>query len=301
MKHASVPAGTYIIAVSGGVDSMVLFDILRRQRRVVLIVVHFDHAMRENSQQDRKLVERVALSHNIRFVYEAAARGSLKGEAAARNARYDFLRRMCKKYNACAIITAHHQDDLLETAVINLLRGTGRRGLSALRSTSTLMRPLLNTPKAEMVDYAIRHQLEWSEDQTNNNQMYLRNYVRHSLLPRFKPKQRKQLLKIIVRQNQLNDEITHTLQDWYAAYAQHMSHAWSLPRYQLVMLPDHAAYEWLQFIIERQTGKTLEAPLAWRALHFIKTARHHKRFLLNGQWQLVMQPRGKIIVESRAA
>src|SRR5437764_343012 len=126
--------GKYVVAVSGGVDSVALLDMLARSDDLKLVVAHFDHGIRKDSAKDRKFVEDLAKNYDLPFVYEEGHLGSGTSEAVARGARYDFLHRVKKSHGAQAIITAHHQDDVLETAIINLLRGTGRKGLTSLTS-----------------------------------------------------------------------------------------------------------------------------------------------------------------------
>lgn len=193
--------GTYVVAVSGGVDSMVLLHLLNQRRTankgLKLVVAHLDHGIRPDSAEDRKLVQAIAQKYGLFFVYEEANLGPSTSEAAARQARYDFLRRVATKHKAQAIITAHHQDDLLETAIINMLRGSGRKGLVSLKNRPDLLRPLLKVTKKELTAYAQKHHLSWREDITNQNEAYLRNYVRLNLLPRFNPASRRRLLKLI--------------------------------------------------------------------------------------------------------
>src|SRR5688572_27728765 len=130
----NVAPGKYIVAVSGGVDSMVLLHLLSQHSQSELIVAHFDHGIRPDSAEDRKLVEKTAKKYGLEFVYREGELGPGASEAEAREARYGFLQIIKVKHNAKAIVTAHHQDDMLETAIINMLRGTGRKGLSSLVS-----------------------------------------------------------------------------------------------------------------------------------------------------------------------
>ena len=181
----SLESGTYIVAVSGGVDSIVLLDILKNQTDLNLIVAHFDHGVRTDSELDRQFVEKLSKKINLPFVYESAQLGSAASEEAARSARYAFLERARQAYQARAIVTAHHQDDVLETAIINLLRGTNRRGLSSLTSRPQLARPLLHVSKRDLKAYAQEQGLVWREDSTNSDDSYLRNYVRLHLVPQF--------------------------------------------------------------------------------------------------------------------
>jgi tRNA(Ile)-lysidine synthase len=177
--QVDVKPGKYVVAVSGGVDSMVLLDLLRSLPGVELIVAHFEHGVREDSDEDRKLVEKAAKQYGLAFVCEHGNLGAGISEAAAREARYAFLNRVKAQNDAQAIITAHHEDDLLETAILNILRGTGRKGLSSLGSTEDIIRPLLHVSKKTIRDYATAHGIAWHEDSTNESDVYLRNYIRH--------------------------------------------------------------------------------------------------------------------------
>ena len=168
---------------------MALLDMLRRHshgdRAWKLVVAHLDHGIRDDSSEDRRLVRSVAVRHGLPFVYHESRLGQGASEAVAREARYDFLRQVRQASGAGAIITAHHQDDALETAIINILRGSGRKGLTSLSSRADMIRPLLRVPKRDLIAYARDQGLEWREDSTNQDESYLRNYVRHRLLSRF--------------------------------------------------------------------------------------------------------------------
>jgi len=209
--------GAYIIAVSGGVDSRALLDILYKDSQNnsnwKLIVAHLDHGMRSDSADDRKFVQAITKQYDLLFEYHTIALGVGASEARARAERYTYLNRLQKKYDAQAVITAHHQDDVLETAIINLLRGSGRKGLSALSSQPKLLRPLLGVTKQELLDYAGQHGLNWREDSTNQDDSYLRNYVRHNILPRFDIQARRQFLEIIQNMKALNTSLDDLLNE----------------------------------------------------------------------------------------
>jgi len=207
----AVKPGKYVVAVSGGVDSMVLLDLLRRQPDVSLVVAHFDHGIRDDSVRDRKLVEEAAVRYGLPCISEQGHLGSGTSEAAARTARYAFLRRVKETQGADAIITAHHQDDVLETAILNMLRGTGRKGLASLRSVQDLVRPLLHVSKDEIRAYAAEHKIRWHEDTTNSDDAYLRNYIRHRLMPRLGETGKAQLLEHVEAAAALNLDIDELL------------------------------------------------------------------------------------------
>jgi tRNA(Ile)-lysidine synthetase-like protein len=203
----NVKPGKYVVAVSGGVDSLVLLDVLHRQLGLELVIAHFEHGIRDESDNDRQLVGRIAASYGLPYVYEHGNLGALASEATARFARYNFLHKVRHDVGAQAIITAHHQDDLLETAILNLMRGTGRRGLSSLRSGQQIVRPLLGTSKRDILAYAHAHAIEWHEDSTNKDDKYARNYIRHHIVPNLGDTGRRQLLSYIAAAQKSNLEI----------------------------------------------------------------------------------------------
>lgn len=210
---------TYIVAVSGGVDSVVLFHLLITSHNFIptnLIVAHFDHGMRSDSAEDKALVRNMAEQAGCSFESGQGILGKNASEATAREVRYKFLRSIQEKYRAKAIITAHHQDDLLETVVLNMLRGSGRRGYTSLRSSEFLVRPLLQTAKTDITTYAKKNKLVWREDSTNSDETYRRNYIRKRIMPKLTQPARKTLLSMLDKQEVINDEMDSIL-DLYVA------------------------------------------------------------------------------------
>lgn len=196
MKHLLNP-GKYIIAVSGGIDSVALLHMFQGNKNLELIVAHFDHGIREDSAEDADFVRGLAALYELDYETERAELGSSASENTARMHRYMFLQKLKEKHLADAIVTAHHQDDRIETAAINMLRGTARRGLVSLRSYNGLQRPLLNMSKDEIRDYVVTHKLEYREDSTNASKQYLRNRVRARLHGVLTPKDRIQLINLL--------------------------------------------------------------------------------------------------------
>ena len=207
----TVKPGTYVLAVSGGVDSMVLLNLLHQHPGVKLVVAHFDHGIRDNSAEDRKLVQQAAKKLGLPFVFHEGNLGKDTSEATAREARYKFLDEVKKSTGAKAIITAHHQDDVIETAIMNVLRGSGRRGLTSLRSTDGIVRPLLEHSKERLYDHARSHSIAWNEDSTNSDTTYRRNYIRANVLPKLTAAERAQLLILLEDVAQINDELDTNL------------------------------------------------------------------------------------------
>lgn len=272
-----------MVAVSGGVDSVALLNMLSKQKNLDLAVAHFDHGIRKDSAADRKFVAELTKGYGLPFVYAEGRLGSGASEATAREARYAFLRRVVKEQGAKAIVTAHQQDDVLETAIINLLRGTGRKGLTALESRSDIVRPLLNLPKAELLKYAEEHGLKWREDSTNQDTRYLRNYVRRQIMPRLRTAGRQKLLGLLEEQRGLNVQLDELLAELLEGQAE------TLERAEFVRLPHKAALEvmaaWLRAAgIANFDRLTLE-----RAVVGAKTARPGQRIALKNDIFLEVQ------------
>ncbi len=284
-KTIKLPAGHYVVAVSGGVDSVVLLDILRQYPGITLTVAHFDHGIRPDSRVDRLHVEALARRHGLPFVYSEGALGAETSEEKARNARYAFLRQVQKQTSADGIITAHHMNDVLETATHNLIRGTGRKGMASLKSVDGILRPLLHLPKDKLLSYAKENGLKWREDSTNNDMRYRRNYIRHQLLPRLQkasPAKYEQLKTIIRRQAELNraiDSSLHTILHVQPNTA-------TLRRHDVIILPHKVARElvgeWL-----RQNGKReFSRRHLERATVALKTARPKTVLELDKKYRL---------------
>lgn len=262
-------AGTYVLGVSGGVDSMVLLDIMRQRPGTKLIVAHYDHGIRPDSSEDRKLVEAIAKRHRLSFVHDRGNLGPYVSEATARDARYHFLKHVQMVSGAKAIMTAHHQDDVLETAIINMLRGSGRRGLTSLRNTDGIIRPLLPYNKSQIHDYATDHALAWHEDSTNQDVKYLRNYVRHKVLPKFSDGQKAQLLILIDQLSDINDKL-----DIHLINLMHTQPALNqIDRQWFIHLPHEVCKEVLHTWLRRHGVKNMSKRTIERLLVSMKTAR----------------------------
>ena len=188
----------YLVAVSGGVDSVALLDMMLKIPGHELLVAHVDHGIRDDSAEDAQCVRELAATHGLPFHMIRVELGHGASEERARQIRYEYLRDLAETYGA-KIVTAHHADDIVETIAINLHRGTGWRGVST--HDSDIVRPLLGMHKAQLSEYARRNGLSWREDSTNQSDQYLRNRLRRHLahLP---PDHKQKLLAL--RQQQLD-------------------------------------------------------------------------------------------------
>ncbi|HVE80920.1 MAG TPA: tRNA lysidine(34) synthetase TilS [Candidatus Dormibacteraeota bacterium] len=205
--------GKYVVAVSGGVDSVVLLHLLASSgKKYDLIPAYIDHGWRDTAVEQR-LVRN--LSEHLHLELQTGAlKLKTKSEDEARKGRYLALEDIRKSSNALAIITAHHMDDRLETSIMNVLRGTNRYGLAPLHSTDKVIRPLLNVKKSELATYAKNHNLAWCSDPTNLDSAYRRNQVRNQLLPKLRQKNKDfdaNYRHIMTEAEKLNAEIDRQL------------------------------------------------------------------------------------------
>jgi tRNA(Ile)-lysidine synthase len=178
-----------LVAVSGGADSVALVLLLADLApalELTLVVAHFDHALRPESTAEATWVAEFARARALEY-HSERWQTPRPGEAAARQARYDFLTRAARASNCTAIVTAHHLDDQIETAILRLGRGTGLRGIGAMawrrRGPVPIVRPLLDTRRAHLRELCIARGAEWLEDPSNASRDRARNRVRLDVLP----------------------------------------------------------------------------------------------------------------------
>lgn len=275
--------GKYVIAVSGGVDSVVLLDMLHKIPDVHLTVAHFDHGIRMDSEADRHLVQQHAESRGLPFVFEEGGLGAGASEDVARKARYEFLRKVQAATGAQALVTAHHQDDMLETAIINMLRGTGRKGLGSLRDRSDVRRPLLHISKADLRAYAAEQGLVWREDSTNQDTTILRNYIRHILLPKLGSSGRKALLDHIRHLHVLNQAIDDSLLTLLHLQPSRQT----LDREWFIGLPHIVARETMAAWLRSHGIRSFDSKTLERLVVAAKTLPAGKRVDVNAEFYLV--------------
>lgn len=180
------PTGRLLVAVSGGVDSMVLLDVLCRLRArldLTLTVAHVDHAVRAGSAADAAFVAEVAAARGLPFFGERLVEPG-RSEDALRKGRYAALGRLLAASGCERVALGHTQGDQVETLLFRLLRGAGPRGVGAMRFLDgERVRPLLDVPRDDVLAWARAHGLSWREDPTNADLRFSRNRLRLELLP----------------------------------------------------------------------------------------------------------------------
>lgn len=179
-----------LVAVSGGCDSMVLCELLR-QSGINYAIAHCNFRLRgDESDADETFVEQYATKHGLKFfsarwnAEQLAKDRKLSIQEAARELRYAWFFELMRDRGFDVLLTAHHADDNLETFLINLMRGTGTAGMLGIpEKTEKIARPLLSFTREQLQDFAETSGIQWREDTSNTNTDYLRNRLRHRVLP----------------------------------------------------------------------------------------------------------------------
>ena len=202
VNHLPLAAKTLVVAVSGGPDSLALLDLLyqiKEQYHFRLLAAHLDHQLRPDSFEEEKVISAYCQNKSIELINEKWPQSlqPLGGvEAAARKYRYDFLVKIMRNYQGDYLLTAHHMDDLLENILLKFIRSGNPSEMNSLRAISemqgmTLLRPLLNVTKADLLEYDKKHHIPYVIDRTNNEDDTLRNKLRHHVIPLLKKENKK--------------------------------------------------------------------------------------------------------------
>lgn len=205
-----------LLAVSGGVDSMVMLDIFVNVFPTDrLAVAHCNFSLRgEDSISDMNIVERITAKYNVKLYKvvfdtysEMAGRGKSLQETA-RELRYEWFDSLCVENEFSRIATAHNANDTVETFFVNCFRGTGVRGLTGIPPVNNnIIRPIMNMSREQILQYAVDNEVEYREDKSNASIKYLRNDIRHSVIPLFM----KRNDKFITTMNQNIDRVRESV------------------------------------------------------------------------------------------
>ena len=197
LKRNGIAQGSRIVlGVSGGADSIAMLDSMVRSGRFSVVVAHLNHCLRgEESDADEEFVRVLAAKAKLSFesgranVARTAAESRRNIEAVARETRYEFLAQVARRRGAAFVATAHTRDDQVETILLRLIRGTSPRGLRGifeqrpLGEGVTVIRPMLDATRDEVLEHCARYELDFRNDSSNFSLKLSRNRVRHELLP----------------------------------------------------------------------------------------------------------------------
>lgn len=196
---------TLITATSGGPDSMALLSLLiklSKTKKITIICAHVNHNLRKESQEEAIMVEKYANENNL--IFEKMEINHYEGntENYARTQRYNFFEKLIKKYNASYLLTAHHGDDLTETILMRMVRGSSLKGYSGFqeitdKETYKIYRPLITKTKDELLNYVKTNNIPYAVDKTNFSEEYTRNRYRLNILPILKKENKSVHLKFL--------------------------------------------------------------------------------------------------------
>lgn len=189
-NHLFNPNQRVLLAVSGGLDSVVMAELFHRVRQPFAIA-HVNFGLRgDDSEADALFVENKAAYYGVPFHLTAfateaiAAERGLSIQMAARDLRYDWFAQLLQEHDYACVATAHHLNDVLETLLLNLTRGTGLAGLHGIANRqNNVVRPLLFATRARLETFADEHKLLYREDSSNADDKYARNRIRHRVVP----------------------------------------------------------------------------------------------------------------------
>ena len=205
------PGDSILVAVSGGADSVALVHILDALAPILavrLAIAHLNHGLRlQESERDAEFV--ASLAHNLKLrlfldkvdVHRYRKHHKLSLEEAARNVRYNFLNQTAEKNDFNKIAVGHHLDDNAELVLMFLLRGSGPLGLSGMPPLrdAKIIRPLIDIRRSEILNYLAQKKLQYVSDSTNTNRSYLRNRIRHDLIPELASKYNPNIVETLNR------------------------------------------------------------------------------------------------------
>lgn len=181
---------TIVVAVSTGIDSMVLLDLVQKLTSVKVIVAHVNHHKRAQSDIEEAFIKDFCKQNNIKcYIEELHFETTQNFQEVARNKRYEFFKNVVKLENAKYLLTAHHATDNLETILIRLIKSSSHKGYAGIEKLQnfqdfSIYRPLLDVSKQEIENYQAKYNLKYFNDDSNDQDDYLRNRIRHNIIPK---------------------------------------------------------------------------------------------------------------------
>ena len=283
-KFSFLKESHLLVAVSGGLDSMVLVDLCKKSG-LKSSLAHCNFKLRgAESDGDADFIKSYAKTHNIELFttdfetdsYAASTKQSI--QMAARQLRYEWFESLQEMHGFDFVLTAHHADDNLETFLINLSRGTGLEGLTGIPELNgSIVRPILDFSRHQILDFATTENLKWREDSSNKKTTYLRNNLRHSIIPLLKEinpsfidsfkktqehlKESQSVLEDYMLE--IEDRVIESVSENQILYTINQIHALNNPKaYMYHLLKPYGFTDWNEItsLLGAQTGKQISSP-----------------------------------------
>ena len=216
------PGDSVVIGLSGGKDSMCLLDLLMKlNKKITIIAAHINHNIREESNEEAKIIEKYCKEKNVIFEtikFPKKSNNKDFNESELREKRYDYFEKIINKYQAKYLFTAHHGDDLIETILMRITRGSDIKGYSGFDLVTPkcgyqIIKPLIYTTKEEIDQYNEKNNIPYVEDQTNSSSKYTRNRYRHKVLPFLKQENPQVHLKYLKFNQELQKYYNYVLKE----------------------------------------------------------------------------------------
>lgn len=279
------PSQKVLLAVSGGMDSVVMCDLFSKAK-IDFAIAHCNFGLRgEESNEDEMFVKKLSIKYKVPFFVttfqtaDFAENEKISTQMAARILRYEWFEKIRVQHSFDYIATAHHQNDVLETVLLNLTKGTGIAGLHGIRvKNGHIIRPILFAEKESIFDYVVENQIIWREDSSNESNKYQRNLIRNEVVPLLKqinPNLENTIQQTVERITAVEDIFEQEMEmlrkqitwsDSQAIYVNYKAiQTLSQPVIKLAELlkPYHFSYQQSQDIFEafdKESGKTFLTP-----------------------------------------
>lgn len=248
-----------VIGLSGGPDSMALLNILldyKKEKGFNIVCAHVHHNIRKESDMEAEFVKEYCLNHDIIFEMKKLTYNTKFTEALGHKMRYEYFDTIIKKYNAKYLFTAHHGDDLIETILMRIVRGSTINGYSGFdyivnKKDYVILRPLISVTKKDILNYLNKYNIPFVIDNSNSDENYTRNRYRKNILPVLKKEDENVHLKFLQYSNLLkeyNDYIEDEVDKFYdyVVYNNYIDLT-KLKNYKSLLIK-HIIYRWLSSI-----------------------------------------------------
>lgn len=278
--HFWTSSDTVLLAVSGGVDSMALLDAFSKlpaEERPNFAVLHVQHHLRKEAEEDCELIQDFCSTRKIPFYvqhWEKQLHPDSNIEATARDFRYQFFAKKMKDLLATVLLTAHHADDQIETILMRLTRGSTLSGIAGIKKerafgSGKLIRPLLNIQKEELYEYCQKYQVPYTEDATNEKNEFTRNRFRNEIIPLIKKENKKTAQHF----NEFSEELQALLevakpvvQEAFESCFQQKKDVWSLEISLFLKYTQAMRYLLLSYFLQEQW---LQVGISFRKSHVV--------------------------------